>query len=149
MHSLNSLHRWWLSVLGRGFVWKSRYGAALFRDWQEYYTTELLWGSYLQWCGETHPYDRRTQIQLGKFMGGPYQWSRPRAEHPVYELDRLDVDPTLKHGAWLDKYSIVRKSHCPGYRVGTLEEARVRFTEICDVDTEWGMRPGEPDPEPE
>jgi hypothetical protein len=46
-HSLDSLHRWWLSVLQRGFVWRSRHGAAMFTHWEDFVTTELLYRSYL------------------------------------------------------------------------------------------------------
>jgi hypothetical protein len=137
LHSLDSLHRWWLAVLGRSFVWKSRHGADLFRQWQTFYTTELLWRSYLQWCSETHPFDRRSRVQLGKFMTGIYQAQRPTDEHAVYELDSIDVDPTLKVGAWLDRYSMVRKADATGYWVDDLEVARARFLDIIDIETEW------------
>jgi hypothetical protein len=57
--SLSSLERWWLAVLSRGFLWKSRFGADYFRNWQTFYSTELLHRSYLQWCQENRPYDRK------------------------------------------------------------------------------------------
>jgi hypothetical protein len=66
--SLSSLERWWMTVLERGFVWKSRHGAPWFGDWHEFYTTELLERSYLQWCGETRPNDRKSRVQLGRFF---------------------------------------------------------------------------------
>ena len=145
LHSLDSMHRWLLAVLSRGFVWKSRHGAPWFRGWYEFYTTELLWRSYLQWCAETRSFDRKTQEQLGVMLSKLYPAKRKRAEHPIYEIDSLDVDSTLKHGNWLDTHAIVRRSRATGYDVGTLEEARVRFTQIVDVDTAWGMSPGDDD----
>jgi hypothetical protein len=145
LHSLDSLHRWWLAVLGRGFVWKSRHGAPWFLDWHPFYTTELLWRSYLQWCAETRPFDRKPQQMLGVMLSKLYPTTRKRAEHPIYEIDSLDVDPTAKHGSWLDTHAIARRSRATGYEPGSLEEARVRFTQIVDVDTEWGMSPGDDD----
>jgi hypothetical protein len=59
----------------------------------------------------------------------------------VYELDSIDVDPMKKTGAWLDQHSMVRKAGAYGYQVNTLEEARVRFTEIVNIETEWGLSP--------
>lgn len=53
--SLSSLERWWLAVLERGFLWKSRHGANYFRGWKTFYATELLHRSYLQWCQENRP----------------------------------------------------------------------------------------------
>jgi hypothetical protein len=47
--SLTSLQRWWMAVLARRFLWKSRYGAPWFGAWHDFYTTELLMRSYLQW----------------------------------------------------------------------------------------------------
>jgi hypothetical protein len=154
LHSLDSLHRWWLAVLSRGFVWKSRHGAPWFRDWHPVYTTELLWRSYLQWCAETRPFDRKPQPLLGALMTKLYPATRRRAEHPVYEIDSIDRAPvavTNPNGSVsmvrpdLDEIAIVWHAHAYGYEIGTLEEARVRFAEIVDVDTEWGMSPGDDD----
>ena len=53
LHSLATSHyRWWLTVLARGFVWRSRHGHSDFRQWDEFVTTELLTRSYAQWCQE-------------------------------------------------------------------------------------------------
>ena len=138
----------------RGFVWKSRHGAPWFRDWHPVYTTELLWRSYLQWCAETRPFDRKPQPLLGALMTKLYPATRRRAERPVYEIDSIDRAPvavTNPNGSVsmvrpnLDEIAIVWRAHAHGYEIGTLEEARVRFAEIVDVDTEWGMSPGDDD----
>jgi phage/plasmid-associated DNA primase len=139
--SLNSLEQWWLAVLSRGFIWKSRYGARYFREWHEFYSTELLHRSYSQWCRENRPRDHKSREALGKMLGPLYQPSRPREAHPLYELEAIDVDPSEKRGNWLDKHSIVWGDHPRGYLVGSLEEARIRFSENCDVSTEWGSEP--------
>jgi hypothetical protein len=138
LHSLDTLHRWWLAVLERGFVWKSRHGATVFRDWSEFYTTELLSRSYLQWCGENRVCFPMSRVQLGKMMAEIYQPSRPRQDNPVYELDVINANfPADKTDEWLNKHSVVWQNHQHGYQVGTLEEARVRFKELCGVTTEW------------
>jgi hypothetical protein len=143
-HSLDSLHKWWLAVLDRGFLWKSRHGASVFQQWAEFYTTELLSRSYLQWCEETRSRDWKSREQLGRMMTEIYVPHRFKESdpQPVYELDSIDVDPTEKKvGDWLNKHSVIRKDRPPGYKVGSLEEARVRFTQICEIVGEWGKEP--------
>jgi hypothetical protein len=152
--SLSSLEQWWLAVLSRGFLWKSRFGAEYFRSWQTFYTTELLYRSYSQWCQENQPFDRKRREELGQFMAKLYQRSRPRGMYPVYELDTANAvygpDVGAEHGVdvsalrsdWSpDTTSIVRQEHPVGYTVGTLFEARTRFTELYPIPTEWGEEP--------
>ena len=139
--SLSSLEKWWLAVLSRGFVWKSRHGANYFRGWHPFYATELLYRSYVQWCQESRPFDRKSREELGRFMTTIYSPGRPRHEsHPVYELDSIDGE-VIKAGKPIDQASIIWQNRPHGYWIGELEEARVRFTEICDVLTEWGLEP--------
>jgi hypothetical protein len=141
-HSLDSLHSWWLAVLERGFLWKSRHGTPWFSVWHEFYTTELLQRSYLQWCDAVRPFDRKSRVDLGKMMMRIYSPSRPRAEsHPVYEVDNVDVDNDLKLGDWLDRHAIVYKERPAGYTVSDLTAARIRFMEISGVVGDWGMDP--------
>jgi hypothetical protein len=40
--SLDSLDKWWLAVLERGFVWESRYGVPEFLTWRPFVSTLLL-----------------------------------------------------------------------------------------------------------
>lgn len=138
LHSLDSLQRWWLAVLERGFVYRSRFGAPWFAAWQPFYTTELLWRSYLQWCSETRPYDRKSQVQLGIMMTALYPTSRPRTAEPVYEVESVSPPPQgMARQAWLDQEAIVRKQHAYGYKLQGLADARARFLEIVDVDATW------------
>jgi hypothetical protein len=129
-HSFDSLQRWWAAVLERGFLYQSRHGIPWFAQWHDFYTTELLWQSYTQWCNAARPFDRKSRVQLGVMMNSLYAASRPRDEHPVFEIENIDVDPTLKHGDWLDRHGIVKKTHPYGYFVNELLIARKRFAEV-------------------
>jgi hypothetical protein len=60
-------------------------------------------------------------------------------KYPIYELDNIDRE--LLKVKVLDDISIVFQERPTGYTVGELVEARVRFTEIYPVATEWGVRP--------
>jgi hypothetical protein len=125
--SLDSVHRWWLAVLDRSFVWKSRYGDVSFTDWQEFYTTELLVRSYTQWCVENRTTHPATREALGRFMAKTYKRARPRGEYPVYERDSVaqDGDP------------VVRLAHQHGWKVGPIQKARENFGKTLNLpDTE-------------
>jgi hypothetical protein len=139
--SLPSVERWWLAVLSRRYLYQSRHGAPYFRSWHEFYSTELLNRSYVQWCEENRPFDRRSREQIGRFFSEVYQDVRPSAEHPIYELDSIPVSLRDFAGAdlakELDKVSIVRQDRPRGYLVGTLEEARARFLDCRNVPAPW------------
>jgi hypothetical protein len=141
-HSLDSLQRWWLAVLERGFLYKSRHGTPWFAEWHDFYTTELLMQSYLQWCSTTRPYDRKTQVQLGIMMTKLYVPSRPRPAEPVHEIESIDIDPIHKHGNWLDAHGIVKKERSKGYFVNDLKMSRYRFAEIFDTTCQDAPDPG-------
>jgi hypothetical protein len=140
--SLPSVERWWVAVLSRGFLWKSRHGAQYFRQWHEFYSTELLSRSYQQWCDEYRLFDRKSREFLGRFMTKVYSASRPRGTYPIYELDSIDVGE-VKAGRHLDDASIVRQDRPMGYQVGDLEVARDQFLRHYDLPVEWRSIPSE------
>jgi hypothetical protein len=131
-HSLDSLHCWWLAVLERGFVWKSRFGAPVLVEWQERFSTELLFRSYSQWCQETRPYDRKSREELGVMMAKLYKSIRTREVMPLYELESIDSE-LCRNGKSLDEVSVVRKERAPGYFVGNLDQARNKFSEVKEL----------------
>jgi 5S rRNA maturation endonuclease (ribonuclease M5) len=126
--SLDSLHRWWFTVLQRGFVWRSRYGAAIFMDWSDFVSTELLYRSYLQWCNETREGRPMSREQLGVMMKGLYQSARPRGHHPVYEIESMDSQEG-KVAATMERPQ--------GYRVGSLRTAQLEFTKANGIAFDW------------
>jgi hypothetical protein len=149
--SLPSVERWWLAVLSRGYLWKSRHGANYFRQWHEFYSTELLARSYLQWCEENRPFDRKSREYVGRFMTKLYSPKRPAGSYPIYELDTIDrhaVETDTKYDTdgkpyvftvskSLDEISIVQQDRPYGFTVGDLEAARARFLDIYDIPAEW------------
>jgi hypothetical protein len=151
--SLSSLHRWWLTVLERGYLWKSRHGALWFRDWHGWYSTELLERSYGQWCDEHRisERDRKDRTQLGEFFTKLASPSRPNGAQPIHEIDSIDrremdnryngAGDIVEEGKTLDEIAIAYKNRPPGYAVGSLDDARIRFTTVFPIDTEWGAYP--------
>jgi hypothetical protein len=126
--SLDSLHRWWLTVLQRGFVWRSRYGADIFTKWTDFVSTELLYRSYLQWCAETREGRTMSREQLGSMMKTIYHSSRPRSFHPIYEIEVIDPD---------ERKPAVLQQRAQGYVVGCLEHAQNAFAEQTKIAFDW------------
>lgn len=145
--SLGSIERWWLAVLSRGFLWRSRHGAPWFGEWHDFYSTELLWRSYAQWCDEARPFDRKHREQLGKFFTNTHQASRPAGKHPVGEIDNIDMQRVRgvrdRFGVWieppeeLDDVAIAYQKRPPGYDVGEFDDARARFLDLHEIDAPW------------
>ena len=163
LHSLDTLHRWWMTCLERGFIWCSRFGVRFFQEWAEFCTTELLMRSYLQWCDDNRLYQRQSRQDLGEFMVKLCQDARPSVAHPVYEIAALpaigrggeqsapdaaqpmmielpgttvteDVDP-------LERLAVVRRKNQHGYRLGDLDHARAEFLKaIGDLPVPWRRR---------
>ena len=61
-----------MSVLNRGFVWRSRYGHKDFLAWDEFVSIELLNQSYRQWCGDNRVFYPEHREALGTFMNKSY-----------------------------------------------------------------------------
>lgn len=120
IHSFDSLHRWWETVLDRAFVWRSRYGHKDFLKWDEFVSTELLNQSYRQWCADNRVTRPEHREALGRFMTKFYPSHRPRGSHPVYEAENVDRDYPQP---------VVQMDRPPGYSVGDLDQARKAFSE--------------------
>jgi len=128
--SLDSLDRWWLTVLERGFVWRSRFGLDAFNTWLEFHTTELLERSYLQWCADTRVSRPASRVALGSRLSEMYQATRPRQSHIIGELETWPPQ-TAKDQL------VIKAAHKAGYYLGSIDEARARFTDIRGVTGDW------------
>jgi hypothetical protein len=133
-HSLDSLHRWWVTVLQRGFVWRSRYGAEIFTKWSDFVSTELLYRSYLQWCAETREGRPMGREQLGTMLKGIYENRRPNGFYPVYEVEVIDNE---------ERKPAVLQKRPQGYIVGLLEQAQADFAEKTKIAFDWGSDDGD------
>jgi hypothetical protein len=165
LHSLDTLHRWWLTCLDREFIWCSRFGVRMFQNWFEFCTTELLMRSYLQWCDDNRLYQRQSRQDLGTFMTKMYPTGRPKIAQPVHEIavllpsrgagDPPPHDPAQPEivgfgfaGATLtedidalERIAVVRKPDQHGFRLGDLQEARAKFQEaVGDLPMPWRQR---------
>jgi hypothetical protein len=129
--SLDSLDQWWLTVLERGFIWRSRFCLDEFGGWLEFCTTELLNGSYLQWSADTRAARPANRVALGCRMSEMYQDARPRGPQIIGELD------TWPPNAQRDQLIVKDGKRPPGYILNSLDEARARFADIRGVTGNW------------
>ncbi len=139
--SLDSLDRWWLSVLERGFVWRSRHGVAEFNEWMEFCSTELLNRSYLQWCGDNRVQRPMTRVQLGVRMTEIYQRNRPDRQEIIGEVETATKTAGDLSSSFIAEDLIVKADRPHGYSVNALDAARTQFTAIRGIGGEWTAQP--------
>jgi hypothetical protein len=145
-HSLDTIDRWWLAVLERGFVWRSRHGLAEFNQWHEFVSTELLSRSYLQWSGENRVQRPMTRVQIGIRMTEIYARIRPRGEQIIGEVEAATKTvPGANSSGFLAGDLIIKAHHQPGYTVNSLDEARASFADVRGVTGEWDGLPDQND----
>jgi hypothetical protein len=121
LHSLDTLHRWWLDVLARGFVWRSRHGIDVFTQWEDFAATELLARSYTQWCTDNRIGHPQHRAALGRFLGRFYKAHRPRGKHIIYEAESVSHLAPGNPVVWMDR------PH--GFIIGTIDTARATFAD--------------------
>jgi Family of unknown function (DUF5906) len=103
--SLDTLDRWWLAVLERECVRRSRHGVSDFSEWTETVSTQLLCASYKQWCSENSARPE-TDAALGTRMKEIYgKGTRPRKFHitgelPTWPTNKRESDLVLKRSMW-------------------------------------------------
>jgi hypothetical protein len=121
LHSLDTLHRWWLDVLARGFIWRSRHGIDVFTQWEDFVATELLARSYTQWCTDNRIGHPQHRAGLGRFLGRFYMAHRPNGKRIVYEAESVSHRAPGNPVVWMDR------PH--GFILGVLDAARATFAD--------------------
>jgi hypothetical protein len=141
-HSMDHLDRWWMEVLERGFIWRSKHGIAEFSEWSEWASTELLNRSYLQWCAENRVMRPMSRIQLGMRMSALYQHERPRGQGIIGEVESATrTAGTSDSTMFLAEDLVIRADRPSGYRLDTLDQARDQFEAIRAVSGDWKAQP--------
>ena len=134
--SLDTSVAWWLDVLHRGYVYKSKLGLEEhFGEWHEVVTTEVLFASYAEFAkakNERHPMAREAFGRFMVQMGGKYQ--QPR--NAVVGEHLTDVKINAK-GDTTRKAKLIEKARATGYNFGPLEKSREAFIAETKLPTEW------------
>jgi hypothetical protein len=92
LQSLDLLPSWWMSVLDRGFVYQSKWGAPSLEGWPEFHSNPLLLASLHQWCDVRRRNQRASDVDIGRFMSGDEglgygRAGEQRALSPIGERD--------------------------------------------------------------
>jgi len=133
--SLDSLDRWLIAVLERGFVWRSRYGVSVFSEWHEFVTTELLNRSYQQWCDDSRFSRPMPREQLGRRLVDIYQPVRPRGGQVIGEVE--SARPSVTDPDQL----VARMNRAPGYQFGTPGRGARPLCRSARCDRRLGLQP--------
>jgi hypothetical protein len=124
--SLKTEEQWWLDVLFRGYVWKSKQGLdETFGVWHERETTDLLYDSFRDYAKrERHPLSRE---HFGAFM------QRMGAKKRQFEKGGILGESRGDTGA-----KVVRTDkRVYGYILGTLDQARAGFAKATGLEPAW------------
>lgn len=142
--SLDTLDRWLISVLERGFVWRTRHGLDEFFEWEDFCATELLDRSHQQWCVENRVSRPASRELLGKRLTEIYGLStRPAQELIIGETDSTALLDRFEGKIQNPETLIQKRMSARGYRVGCLEEAREAFAQKRGVTGDWAENPKE------
>jgi hypothetical protein len=123
---------WWLDVLHRGYVWKSKLGLEdTFSTWHEVVATDLLYASYMDFAQqrrERHPMDRE---YFGRFL--VQMKCRPTRARNLITGEHLEDHPQGGRQA-----NVVRRKELSyGYKLGSLELARAGFIATTNLPIDW------------
>lgn len=132
--SLGTNESWWLDVLHRGYVFRSKLGLEEhFAQWHETVTTELLYASYTEFADkrrERHPLSREN---FGRFMlDQGAKATRPRNVAVGEHITDVQSSFGTTRAA-----AVVKHPKPPAYHLGTLEAAREAFTRNTGLPIEW------------
>ena len=117
--SMDTQHRWLVSVLERGFVYRSRHGSEIFTRWEFSVTTALLVASYQQWAVDNRVSYPMSSVQIGKFLTRIFGISRrSRTLMPVAEVEQIDRET---------REPAIMKPNMNYFYLGDLHEARAAF----------------------
>jgi len=127
--SLTLEYQWWLDVLHRGYVLKSRYGQVnTLEIWHENVATEMLFEAYSLFAGiknNKYPLSRET---FGKFI------SKMGSKRYFQSKGILIMGEIMRNGE-----TVVIKNTKPtrGYHFGSLKNARENFCNLTQLQIEW------------
>jgi hypothetical protein len=133
--SLDTSHAWWLDVLHRGYVYKSKLGLeAHFGEWRETETTEVLFAAYTEFAKSKNERHAMAREAFGAFMvqmGG-------KAKKPYNVVTGEHItDVTNGFGSTNRQAALITKERATGYHLGTLDASRAAFLDATKLTVEW------------
>jgi hypothetical protein len=133
--SLPTPEAWWLDVLHRGYVYRSRLGLEeYFGQWHDEVATEVLFESYTDYAQkqrDRHPLSRE---HFGKKMVS-FGAKPTRPRDMVVGEHMADVENP--YGGTSRKAELIRHPRPSAYHLGSLEQARMVFVVITGLEIDW------------
>jgi hypothetical protein len=132
--SLDTITRWWLDCLYRGYVFQSKLG--LEDHWQQWYPflpTEIMFASYERYCLEHRERYPLTRPLFGRWMAGTGAIPGKKRKEAVGE-HRVEA---TTDGRTSFTVELLIQDHPHGYTLGDIDEARKRFIERSGLAIEW------------
>jgi hypothetical protein len=126
---------WWMEVLHRGYVWRSKVGLEdHFAKWQDKVATELLYASYLEFATSRRERFPLSREDIGKLLGtlgaAPQRLSNSAVGEHFTEVPS-------DYGGTKRKAEPIFHGRPPGYRFGSLAAAREEFTKRTRLTIAW------------
>jgi hypothetical protein len=122
-HSLDTLDKWLLTALERGYILRSRFGISKLAEWLEFAATELLERSYQQWAHDNRVQRLASRVALGIRLTKVYGHSKRGGAEEI--IGEVEVAPFGSSGDAL----LIKQKRPHGYLLGPLEDARARFSD--------------------
>lgn len=133
--SLGTTEAWWQDCLERGYVFRSKLGLEdEFAQWHPIISTELLFASYTEFAKSRNERRALSREWLGRFFTEMDCEAR-RWRNGVVGEHITDVGD--KWGGFVRKAEPVKQERTTGYKMGTLDEARARFTYRTGLSIAW------------
>lgn len=131
MQSLKTEDSWWLEVLQRGYVHRSKLGVeSYFSEWHDVVSTEVLFKSYEEFASSKRERRPLGREQFGKLMArmGNHQCKIRNAVIGEHLAESEDGGRAARP---------VIQDRANGYRLGMLASARTQFAQVTGLTVEW------------
>jgi hypothetical protein len=126
---------WWLDVLHRGYVYRSRLGLEeYFGDWHDELATEVLYASYIAYAQQARERHLLTREHFGKKIVS-FGAKSTRLRNAVVGEHIADVKNDF--GTTTRKAELIRHPRPPGYHLGILQESRKAFVAKTGLEIDW------------
>jgi Family of unknown function (DUF5906) len=133
--SLGTTEKWWIDVLQRGYVFRSRLGLEeVFSHWHAEVATGLLFDSYQEFARDRRERHILSRESLGAFMRGMGGRKRRLLNAPIGEHV---VDKDNPWGGKQRTAEAIKHPRPSGYHLGTLEESREAFNTATGLKMSW------------
>lgn len=127
--NLNDMEQWLFAILSRGWAYRSRHGHLEFIEWKPMVATQLLVRSYQQHCSDNKIARPADQARIGKILtkvfGEPRRVSGRETIGEINSPDRLGGDVIQR----------VERPMC--YELGTIQQAREKFSRRLEIPVDW------------